>query len=88
MALWGAVFVAVKSGERSGIPGLELAAGRALPAGVVLGAIAMLRMRPTFLTRKDWVQLAGMAVSIAAMYGISVETSRRLTVAIDYRLAN
>jgi drug/metabolite transporter (DMT)-like permease len=58
MALWGAVFVAVKSGERSGVPGLELAAGRALPAGAVLGAIAMLRMRPAALVRRDYVQLA------------------------------
>ena len=88
MALWGAVFVAVKSGERLGVPGLELAAGRALPAGAVLGAIAMLRLRPPALERRDYVQLAGMAVSIAAMYGIAFVVARRLPVAVDALLAN
>lgn len=88
MALWGAVFVAVKSGERSGVPGLELAAGRALPAGAILGALAMFRMQRVLLMRRDWVQLAGMALSIAAMYGIAFVTARRLPVAIDALLAN
>src|SRR5579872_263351 len=88
MALWGAVFVAVKTGERSGVPGLELAAGRALPAGAVLGALAVFRIRSTILTRRDYVQLAGMTVSIAAMYGIAFIVARRLPVAIDALLAN
>ena len=88
MALWGAVFVAVKTGERSGVPGLELAAGRALPAGAVLGALAVFRIRSTILTRRDYVQLAGMTISIAAMYGIAFIVARRLPVAIDALLAN
>jgi probable blue pigment (indigoidine) exporter len=88
MALWGGVFVAVKSGERSGVPGLEMAAGRALPAGLVLGAVALFRIRHAFVARRDYARLAGMAVSIAAMYGIAFVVARRLPVAIDALLAN
>lgn len=88
MALWGAVFVAVKSGERLGLPGLELAASRALPAGIVLGAIATFRLRHASIARRELMQLAGMAVSIAAMYGIAFVVAPRLPVAIDALLAN
>lgn len=88
MALWGAVFVAVKSGERAGLPGLEFAAGRALPAGIVLAALALANLRRRPVARGDYVPLIGMAVSIAAMYGITFVFARRLPVAIDALLAN
>lgn len=87
-ALWGAVFVAVKEGERAGLPGLEFAAGRAFPAGIVLCAIALARTRRAFAVRKHYVSLAAMAVSIAAMYGITFVFARKLPVAIDALLAN
>ncbi len=87
-ALWGAVFVAVKECERAGLPGLEFAAGRALPAGIVLCAIAFARTRRAFAVRKHYATLAGMAISIAAMYGITFVVARRLPVAIDALLAN
>ena len=88
MALWGAVFVAVKSCERAGIPGLEIAAVRALPAGIILGALALLRVRHLAIARRDYIPLIGMAVSIAAMYGLAFVVAPRLPVAIDALLAN
>jgi len=88
MALWGAVFVAVKSGERAGLPGLEFAAGRALPAGLVLAALALSGVRRRAVARSDYWPLAGMSVSIAAMYGITFVFARRLPVAVDALLAN
>jgi drug/metabolite transporter (DMT)-like permease len=87
-ALWGAVFVAVKEGERAGLPGLEFAAGRALPAGIVLCAIAFARSRRAFALRQHYATFAGMAVSIAAMYGITFVFATKLPVAIDALLAN
>ncbi|MGH7660471.1 MAG: DMT family transporter [Vulcanimicrobiaceae bacterium] len=87
-ALWGAVFVAVKEGERAGLPGLEFAAGRALPAGIVLCAIALARSRQAFSLRGHYAVLAGMAISIAAMYGITFVFATKLPVAIDALLGN
>lgn len=87
-ALWGAVFVAVKEGERAGLPGLEFAAGRALPAGVVLCAIALVWNRRAFALRGHYAVLAVMAASIAAMYGVTFVFATKLPVAVDALLGN
>ena len=70
------------------MPGIELAAGRALPAGIALAAIALLRSRHAFALRGHWLALTGMAVTIAGLYGITFVYAIRLPVAIGSLLAN
>lgn len=87
-ALWGAVFVAVKEGERAGLPSLEFAAGRALPAGIVLCAIALIWNRRGFAVREHYGALAAMVASIAVMYGMTFVFATKLPVAVDALLGN
>ncbi|MGH7708272.1 MAG: DMT family transporter [Vulcanimicrobiaceae bacterium] len=88
VALWGGTWVALKIAEAGGMPPLEFATMRALPAGCALLAVAVAVRAPLAGIREYWRTLLGMTVSTAFFFGLGAYGAQRLPGGLSSLLGN
>jgi len=88
-ALFGGTWVAVKVAQSNGIPPLEFAALRALPAGLVLFALCVVLRRSLKLPRRaDAAAVCSASLSTACFFGLTFAGAQRLPAGTSSLLGN
>lgn len=87
-AMWGGTWVALKIAESAGMPPLQFAALRALPAGFALLAVTLaVRSNPRHL-RENWRMLSAMSLTTAIFFGLGAYGAQYLPGGLSSLLGN